>query len=133
MRRNRSPVVVEAVQSARTGHLYDLWFDVFFRNDSDEEVLLVEAAYRSQLSIPHGDGTDSGSFPPNALYQIRYKAGKAGKAALTPPYRIAAHSRGAVRFRFYPDEPIDKLVGLNHEFAAWVIDSRGRSRKIIAF
>jgi hypothetical protein len=91
-----APVQVELVQAAdqeQNGRAYDLYLE----NNGPNDLLLSEVRFGPGVAYASTGETSglSGTLP-TVSYRV-VTSGSRGAVALSPPYRLGAHSRGALR------------------------------------
>ncbi|MCS3929178.1 pimeloyl-ACP methyl ester carboxylesterase [Bradyrhizobium elkanii] len=135
-REKDSPLTIETGQRPRgSDKLFNDWFrnyDIFLRNTSEEDVLLVEAICKSSWEVPRGDGMYTGTVLPAVMYDIEYDIGATTSRALSPPFEIKRGSLCCLRFHLRPTGSHDDS---EHELINYLcldlIDSRGRVLPVI--
>ena len=126
------PVNIELVQIPKeSDNLWFLYFDVYLRNVSDKDILFTSINYTLSCNIPHGDGEDSGTVFPNAMYEFEYEieiGENSFKKSLTPPYELKSKDLRAIRFHFRPKDMTPEFLPCYFSFE--LIDSKGRKLSI---
>lgn len=131
------PVNVELIHMPKKSeNLWYLYYDVYLRNNSTEDILFTSINYTSSYDIPRGDGGDSGVVFPNVMYEFEYEIelwGKDYKSQLNPPYELKSKDIRAIRFHFRPkkDKYFDDLY-LPHYFSFKLVDSKGRNLSVFS-
>lgn len=134
---SNATIRLEAVHAPKKAlNLYHMYYDVFLRNDSPEDVLLVAVEYTSlTFPPPWGDGADTGTVLPAIMYELEYNFGEfePDRIPLSPPFELKKHSLRAIRFHFRPTSPNkyhEEYAGA-HMFKFWLIDSDNRRYPIV--